>query len=1218
MADPGAQVLNNTLTGLGLALVLALAAALVGPLFVNWTAYRDDFARQASAIVGAPVALTGAVDARLLPSPYVRFRGLTSGAGATRLTVDEVEVELAIAPLLRGEIRAARLKLVRPRLGAELAPDGTLRTAFSSGRANNTAERASIDSAEIIDGLIRLATPAGAFEATGIAGLAEAGSLAGPFKFEGTAAHAGSVRNVRLATTRADAGGALRAKLFVEKQDRSEVFEADGAVKIATRPTFDGRATLSRPARANAPVDAPQPWRIAADVKGADGRLRMEALDAAFGLDDRAIRLGGRGEATLGERPRLELSLESRQVDLDRYVGQGRPKTPAAMLARLVGPLGASPSSPSSPLDTRVTLDIRGLVLAGDVAQDLKADVEAVADQDWRIRRASATLPGGARVSLAGAVSQSGGAPSFSGDLDFSTSDLGGLRRWLAGGVEQGAALARRLSVKGALRASATEIDIDSGEFMADGARSTGHVAWRSGERDRAEVALDSDRLDLDALGVDRLLSHAFSQGEADVTVALDARTLVLGGVEMKEVSLDGMLDQSGIDLKSLSIRDAGGARISGAGRIAPGQSGPEGALDFKVEAADIRPLIALARAAGAGDEALAAVRSRAAAISPVALELNVQADAKGRRLTVAGDAGGGRIDARMSAEELSLDAPSEFDVTFRSADGRRFAALLGVPLSPVSEVAGGEASARLVGAPAKGMTGEARLTALGLDLSAKGSVALAPVAGLSAQGDVTLRSADLSRFGEAIGRLSPGASAPLPASLAAKLALSSEAVRLEELSGDIAGRSLTGRLTLPLDAAQPLDGAVRLAELPVSTLAGLMFSPDAVARSGGPGIWPDIGFGASPLRGLSGRIDVAADRAPLAGGHVATGAKFRLKLRRDRVALEDISAEFEGGRLTGSASVARSEGDASLNLALQLDGIRAERLTGQDADGAPLTGLADLKLEAQGTGKTFSGLAGALTGAGVVTLRDGALKRLDVAAIDKVEPEVEAGLALEAPKVAEAIARGLDGADLAISRATAPFTISAGVARTGGLTVDSAAARIGGGASLDLKRLVLDADLTLQPKRPEAPQIGVSFEGPLADPKRRIDATGFTGWLTVRAVERETRRIDAMEADIKQRAAVARQRAEEERKRADEEKKRLEEERKREEERRKVEAERKRREAEARALMEAPARPPATQAPMLPRPLDIMPPGASVERPRPAPFAPPAAPQLEPTAPVR
>lgn len=1187
--------MNNTLTGLGLALVLALAAALIGPWFVNWSAYREEFAAQAGVLIGAPVKLTGAVDARLLPSPYVRFRGLVAGEGPTRLSVDEVEIELAVAPLLRGEYKAERVKLVRPRIGVAVGQDGSVRTALSGGaRTKTRPPSVSFDKAEIVDGAVVATTPAGPYAIDRITGVAEAGSLAGPFRFEGAAGPAGGRIAARFSTGRADAAGAMRVKLAVTRDGQPETFEADGALTGGAKPSFDGRFALERPATrrggAGGETQAEEPWRIAADVKGHAARLRFENLDLVYGPDDRAVRLAGRGETTLGAPRRFNLALDARQVDLDRFVGDGRPKTPGGVLMAFLGRF-AGASRP--PFDGRVRLDLRGLVLGGDVVQDLSADLETTQD-GWHVRTASASLPAGAKVSASGALAFAGGDPGFAGKVDFATADLPGLRRWISGGDEPSTAIVRRFAVKGDVTARSGAVSIEEAEVATDGTRSTGRVAWRGPSREsgraRIDATLVSDRLDLDALGVDRLLSQALGDRTSDIQLALEAKALTYSGVRMTGVSVDGALGSQGVDLKRLVIQDAGGAALSGAGRITAGAAGPEGELGFKVEAERLAPLIGLARAAGAPAPLLDALDLRGGALAPIKLAVTVGADAGGRRLAASGDAAGGRLDALLSTKAFSTDAPAEIDVRLVSADGRRLAALVGLELSPFAEAKGGEIAVKLSGAPGKGMTGEGRFAAIGVDLGVRGVLAVAPAAGLSGQGEAALKSGDLTAFAEAIGRLTPGVVALAPASLAARVAVSAEGTRIDDLRGDVAGRPVRGRLSLPASAAEPIEGEISLDDFPAAAFAALAVSPDALSESRDRrSVWPSTPFGASPLRGVLARLEIKAVKVPLGGGRTAEDARFVLALRRNAVAIETFEGALDGGRLTGSAVVTRSNDDASVSLALRLEGVRAERLLGLTREASPLLGGIDANLEAQGTGRTLSDVVGALTGAGSATLTDGAVRRLDVAAIDRVESLVERGMDLDAPSVAEALARDIGGAHLQLPRANAPFTLTGGVLRVGAVSAETPAARLGGGATFDLRRLTVDADLTLQPNRPDAPQIGVSFEGPASGPKRSIDATALTGWLSVRAVERETKRIEAMEADIRERARIARQRAEEDRKRAEEDKRRADE------ERRKAEADRRKRDAEARALIDTLPRPAPQEPPDLPPALDLTPPGATV-----------------------
>lgn len=1198
----GRSDLNNTLTGLGLALVLALVAALVGPWFVNWTAYRDDFARQASALIGAPVRLTGTIDARLLPTPYLRLRGLETGSGAARFTVDEVELELGVAPLLRGDFKADRVKLVRPRFGVEIAADGRVKTAFAGRPAGRgAADRVSFEGVEIVDGAIVATTPKAVYQFARIAGQGGAASLAGPYRFEGEFSAAGERIAAQLSTARVDDKGATRLKLGLGLPGAPPMVETDGALTVGASPAFDGKikAATRVAARTQSKAGAAEPWSLSTDVKLDPRAARLENIDVAFGPDDRAVRLQGRGVLSLVPDARADLALASRQVDLDRFVGENRPKSPREVLveaARRVGlPAGAA-------MDGRLTLDLRGLVIGGDVVQDLAADV-ATEGGGWRIASLSARMPGDSTVKLSGAVAPKTTGAAFVGDVAFATDDFGSARSWLfAEPAREGAPL-RRFALKGEVTAGPASVEVEEAELRIGDALSKGRVAWRAADgpagRPKLEAALDSERLDLDALGVDRLLAQVLSDRRTDVLLALDAKALTLAGVEMKGVSLDGAIGADGVDLKRLEIRDAAGAAATGGGRIAQGADGPAGRLDFHVEAARLAPLLALGRAAGASGAVLDAIEKRAAALQPLAVDLALESVEGKRRFAVSGKAGGGTLEGSLSAAGLSLDAPAEADFKFVSSDGRRLAALVGLELSPVVDVAGGEASLRLSGAPSAGMTGVGRFNALGIDLGARGGVKIDAGGDWSGQGDVTLKSADLGALAVAVGRLTPGAAPALPAKLAAKAERSPDAIRFDAITGDVAGKPIGGALVLPADPEKPFSGRVEVEELPISALVALAGSPEALSgTSDARSVWPSGAFGPAPARGLAGRLAVKAARVSLGRSEPATGAAFDLALRSNAVAAENLSATLAGGRLTGSASLARADEQATLFLSLQIEGARAERLIG-GARGSAVDGRLSLRAEAQGTGGSIATVVGSLAGAGSATLEDGVVKRLDAAAIDRIEPKVETGLALEAPAVAGALEREFAAADLKLSRTAVPFTISGGVLRSGELAAQGGDLRLGGAMSLDLRRLSLDADVIMQPRRPDAPQVLLSFDGPWRAPQRRLDATSLTGWLSVRAVERETKRIEAMEADIKERARIARQRADEAR-RIEEEKRRADEERRKiEEEKRKVEAERRRREAEARAPTEAPRSQPPRG---LPPSLDLTPPTAGAPEPGAAP----------------
>src|SRR5690606_6509857 len=115
-------------------------------------------------------------------------------------------------------------------------------------------------------------------------------------KFEGSAVRDSAGYGFRIATGRFDAEGRTRMRLAVDPLGTGRLFEAEGQLTLTARgPRFDGTASLARGAEGDE-----DGWRIAARVKADPRRIVAETLDLRYGPDDRALRLSGAAEVTLG------------------------------------------------------------------------------------------------------------------------------------------------------------------------------------------------------------------------------------------------------------------------------------------------------------------------------------------------------------------------------------------------------------------------------------------------------------------------------------------------------------------------------------------------------------------------------------------------------------------------------------------------------------------------------------------------------------------------------------------------------------------------------------------------------------------------------------------------------------------------------------------------------------------------------------------------------
>src|ERR1700750_1624931 len=105
---PRGETVQTTLLGVAIAFIVALLAALIGPFFVDWNQFRPQFEAAASQVIGVPVRVGGAVDARLLPTPTLRLRQVTFGGANDlgKMRADKLDVEFSLGDLMRGDWRA--------------------------------------------------------------------------------------------------------------------------------------------------------------------------------------------------------------------------------------------------------------------------------------------------------------------------------------------------------------------------------------------------------------------------------------------------------------------------------------------------------------------------------------------------------------------------------------------------------------------------------------------------------------------------------------------------------------------------------------------------------------------------------------------------------------------------------------------------------------------------------------------------------------------------------------------------------------------------------------------------------------------------------------------------------------------------------------------------------------------------------------------------------
>jgi len=114
---------------------------------------------------------------------------------------------------------------------------------------------------------------------------------------------------------------------------------------------------------------------------------------------------------------------------------------------------------------------------------------------------------------------------------------------------------------------------------------------------------------------------------------------------------------------------------------------------------------------------------------------------------------------------------------------------------------------------------------------------------------------------------------------------------------------------------------------------------------------------------------------------------------------------------------------------------------------------------------------------------------------------------------------QALGNGGLSIPLAEGEIVVAAGHARLNNVMVRTEGAELALGGSMMLAEDAIAARLPLSgPGRTDGPgalrpEIGIALKGPVDAPRRTLDVATFTNWLALRAVELQTKRIDALES---------------------------------------------------------------------------------------------------------
>nr|WP_301340897.1 AsmA family protein [Azospirillum brasilense] len=1098
---------------------LLVAAVLIVPSVIDWNAYKAQIADKVSAATGRKVELKGDIGLSLLPAPALtvrdaRLANAPGGSEEDMARLKELDVRVALGPLLGGHIQVQSIRLIDPTFLFETLPDGrfnwdlsgagTGRTAGAGpgGSGDGLASAVSFDQVTVQNGTIhyRDARTGQSEVIDQIDARIVAGSFTGPFQGQGGFRARGVPLRGEMFVSRLIDGAAVQVRATLSMADTDATLRFAGIVTNppgsgGSRAQGDLRVEGSDLSRALALVRkgsaAGEDRKATALLAQSFGiRTAVEASPTAASFTNLEAQLGdtrATGTATLrsGTPARAELTLALNRLDLDAWLdragaggGSDAGAQPAARNGNTVK--SAPPSAPSGgapaptggatqpggfslpdALDAKLDLAVDGITYNGGIIRQGRVEA-SLTGGTLNIDRVSALLPGGSDIVAAGELAAANGQPNLNLRMEANADNLRAVLEWLRVDVRAVPAdRLRRASVAAQLQGRPGRLDVNGLDLRVDASRLTGAVAYV----DRGRPAFGA-RLDLDRLNLDAYLPQAGDSAAAQAAPAANG-----GGNAAAPASANGAAQTSARN---------GRSSMSPARLLA----GVDANLELSVGQLTVRntPVQGLRLDATAAGGALSIKEATVQDAAGVKLRLDGQIAGleplRGAHLTLNAEAASLEGVARAVPWPEGAPAPERLGAVKAQArlsgDAERLAVELGAEAAEGSLEVGGT------------VLSVEKNPSVDLKLRAK-HPELARLASLFADDAVS------GSYG--------------PMDLYTELAGTRKAFTLGNIQGVLAGVTVKGKASADLNGSKPRVEADlqtgdleldRLAVLPAAARPAGATSPAAVTP---PGASAAAAGDFSGLRRFDGRFALTSS-ALVKGGTRIENPALRATVTNGVLTVERFDGTLMGGQLGATGRLAAPGNQTpTAEATITLSKAKLAEAVGGGLGGGALEiagGVLDAEANLTTSGAGGDAMLKALAGQGRISARDGLLRGFDLGVLrDRLTK-------LERPQeLLGAVMGGLQGGETRFARLDGSFAIDKGVARTEDtrLTSDLGEAVAAGQVNLPAQTIDMRVRLTVQSDQ-SLPPLTVRMTGALDKPTRSFEMQEVQEYFARRAAE--------------------------------------------------------------------------------------------------------------------
>lgn len=1143
---------------LGGTLAIALIALLVGPYFIDWTEYRSDFQKQASRILGQKVSVKGNAELRILPFPSLTFTDLTVGenaSGQPMMTAKKFEADLEITPFLSGEILIFDMRIVEPELTVTLLKDGTLDWALRSEKqlSGNTLI---LEKVTVTDGKVTLVDIQNQRKKrfTDINATLAAPEISGPWNIDGTATHENHKLNYLLNTGTTNPDGHIRLRTQLSVDSLPLLLQSEGDAKIIdNKPSYKGKFSIAKQSNKNvlntqADLRYLLSLKMEGDFDANSEKLEISTYRLASGKASDPYVVEGDALIDTGTNPEFSIIAKGQQIDVAQLAAdQNKDKTSPDIQTGFNRLKEIAQKIPIPDLPGQIDLSLPAIVAGQTTIRDVELRARPQ-NKGWFFERFEAKLPGRTSIEAKGHVTLLDN-PSFEGNMLVASRQPSGFSSWLIGSVDP---VIRQLGTAGFSANVLLNKDIQRleklelilGASIVKGKAERQNLA---GQKPSISVNLHGDEIDLNRISaltklanLDETIDESGGLFNHNIAVQLNAKNIIFDRFSAQDVTAIGSWTSGNLDIKNVTFGDFAGAGGQFSGSLDNLLEKPVGNIAYNFTAQKADEIFSLASNLSKQHPLVERLRQNQSYFSDIDLTGDlVIGDDQIPQITAKGTINQSKIDASTKGHILgalqNTKPANSFLTTLNTSnpESAKLLSQLGFEILPFDFEESAQFNLELSRSNTDSTKVIAKLLSGSTDISIDGKLEYDTELDISqAEGkfELGIVSGDIEPLLLAIGQNPPGIGTGQPIQLNANMQTANEIITLTNIKGNTDGNQFGGNLTFDNSGRYlQIDGQLHVEELELEWFYELALGVRVNAIS--DEVWNSSPF--FPPYDFTPRatLKLSADTLFVPNTERVKNISSDISIGPGDLTISNLAGNWFGGELLADLSISNPDGNAFTSLRGSLTGADLQQLSWHDNGQPVFDGTVGISGHMEGAGDNLSAVISSLNGGGLYQFNNVNITNFNPDILDGILAQVDKQTIEIMPETIADISNQLvSDYDYQIDNLTLPFTVTGGQQRISSIKVEDALFELTGEArfvfptkTMDVKLDVLH-DPQLEVQTGATSELTYKFTGPLDTPLRSVDANAMSNFLSIRAYERQRRRVELLQASILEKQSLRRE----------------------------------------------------------------------------------------------